>query len=118
MQQIPQCKDRREHLTDDRGHCRTHHAPFEYKDKNGVEDDVDDGARQRGDHGELGIAVGADDGVHGLPKHIEWDAHGDVEEVFLRVVEGLLIHRAAEHGDDGVCENEVYRRQDKAAGDA
>jgi hypothetical protein len=66
----------------------------------------------------LGVAVGADDRVHSLTKHIERDAQGDIEEVFLRVVEGLLIHRAAEHGDDSVCENEIYRRQDKTAGDA
>ena len=63
----------------------------------------------------LGVAVGTDDGVHGLPEHIERNAQRDIEEVFLRVAEGLLIHRAAEHGDDGVCENEVYRRQNKTA---
>ena len=118
MQQIPQCKDCREHLPDDRGHCCAHHAPFEDEDENRVEDDVDDGACQCGDHGELGVAVCADNGVHGLPEHIERDAQRDIKEVFLRVVEGLLIHRAAEHGDDSVCENEVYRRQDKTAGDA
>ena len=117
VQQIPHSKKRRCHLTDDRGHCRTHHTPFEDKDENGVEDNVDSSACQCGDHGELGIAVGTDDGVHGLPEHIERNAQRDIEEVLLRVAEGLLIHRAAEHGDDGVCENEVYRRQNKTADD-
>ncbi len=84
----------------------------------GVQDDVDNGACQGGDHGELRVAVGADDGVHGLPEHIERDAQGDIEEVFLRVAEGLLIHRAAEHGDDVVCKNEIYRRENKTADDA
>ena len=88
------------------------------EDEDRVEDDVDDSARQRGDHGELRVAVGTDDGVHGLPEHIERNAQGDIEEIFLRVAEGLLVHRAAEHGDDAVCENEIYRRQDKTAGDA
>ena len=118
MQQIPRGKCCRCHLTDDRGNGCAHHAPLEDKDENRVQDDVDDGACQCGDHGELGIAIGADDRVHSLTKHIERDAQGDIEEVFLRVVEGLLIHRAAEHGDDSVCENEIYRRQDKTAGDA
>ena len=118
VQQIPHGEQRRRHLTDDRGHRRTHHAPFEYEDKNRVEDDVDNSAYQCGDHGELGIAVGADDGVHGLPEHIKQDAQRDIEEVLLRVAEGLLVHRAAEHGDDPVCKNEIYRRQNETAGNA
>ena len=110
FQEIPYREDRREHLPDHRRNSRTHHAPFEYKDENGVEDDVDNSACQCGDHGELGVAVGADDGVHGLPEHIERDAQGDIEEVFLRVVEGLLIHRAAEHSNNVVRKNEIYCR--------
>ena len=42
------------------------------------------GACQGGDHGKSGIAVGADDGVHGLPEHIKGNAQGDIEEIFLR----------------------------------
>ena len=110
MQQIPHRKDRRYDLSDDCGDCRAHHAPFETEDENGVEDDVDDGACERRDHGELGIAVGADDGVHGLPEHIKRDAQRDIEEILLRVVEGFRIDRAAEHSNNVVRKNEIYCR--------
>ena len=94
-------------MTDDRGHCRTRHAPFEYEDENGIEDDVNDGAGECGDHGELGVSVRADDGVHSLPEHIERDAQGDIEEVFLRVMESFFVNCAAEHSNNVVRKNEI-----------
>ena len=115
VQQIPHGKQRRRHLADDRRHGRTHHAPFADENENGVENDVDDRARQCGDHGEPRAAVGADDGVHGLTEHVKRNAQRDVEEVFLRTAERFRIDRAAEHGNDAVRENEVQRRQNKAA---
>ena len=118
MREIPQRKDRREHLTDDRGHCRTHHAPFEYEDENGIEDDVNDGAGECGDHGEPGVSVRANDRVHSLPEHIERDAQRDIEEILLRVMESFFVNCAAEHSNNVVRKNEIYRRQDKTAGDA
>ena len=111
LQQIPHCKDRREHLPDHRRNSRAHHAPLEAEDENRVKDDVDDSARQRGDHGKLGVAVRADDGVHGLSEHIERNAQRNIEEVFLRMMKGLLIDRAAEHGNNAVRKKQIHRRQ-------
>ena len=58
------------YLADDCGDSCTHHPPAEQEDKNGVQDDVDEGAKKRGDHGKFRVSIGADDGIHGLPEHI------------------------------------------------
>ena len=117
MQQIPHRQDRCYDLADDGCNGGAHHAPFEDEDKNGINNAVDDRPRQRGDHGKARAAVRADDGVHGLAEHIEWDPQCDIEEVFLRVVEGLCVDCAAEQGDDVVGEEQIRRCQHKAAGD-
>ena len=103
-------------LTKDRGHRRAHHTPPEVEDKERVQNDIDDCAQEGGDHGKLGIPVRPDDGVHGLPEHIEGNAQGDAEEILLGVVKGLLIDRAAEHGDDGVSKKQINSGQHKTAG--
>ena len=115
VQQIPDGERGRRHLTDHRRHGRAHHAPFEAEDENRVEDDVDDGAGQRGDHGKFRVSVCADDGVHRLPEHIERNTERDIEEIFLRTAEGFLVDRAAEHGDDAVGKDEIHDGQDEAA---
>ena len=115
VQQIPDGERGRRHLTDHRRHGRAHHAPFEAEDENRVEDDVDDGTGQRGDHGKFRVSVCADDGVHRLSEHIKRNAQRDIEEIFLRVTEGFLIDRAAEHGDDAVGKKEIHDGQDEAA---
>ena len=116
MKQIPHRKGRRCHLANHRGHRRAHHAPLAAEDENRVQDDVQHRPGQGGDHGEAGAAVGPDHRVHGLAEHIEGDAQGDVEEIFPRVAEGLLVDGAAEHGDDAVGEEQVHRRQHQAGG--
>ena len=110
MQQIPHGKQCRCYLPDDRCDSRAHHAPLEDKDEDGVEDDVDDRARQRGDHGKPRAAVCTDDGVHGLAEHIKRDPQRDIEEVFLRAAEGFFIDRTAEHGNDAVRKDQIHRR--------
>ena len=115
VQQIPDGERGRRHLTDHRRHGRAHHAPFEAEDENRVEDDVDDGAGQRGDHGKFRVSVCADDGVHRLSEHIKRNTERDIEEILLRMTEGLLVDRAAEHGDDAVGKDEIHDGQDEAA---
>ena len=68
----------------------THHAPFAYKNKDRVQNHIQDSTGQSGHHGKLWVPVGPDDGVHGLAEHIKGDAQGDIEEVFLAVAEGLM----------------------------
>ena len=60
------------------------------------------------------LAVGADDGVHGLAKHIEGNAQGDIEKVLLGEVKGLLVHPAAEGRQNGVCQQQVQQRHHQA----
>ena len=115
MQQIPHRQHRRDHLPDDRGNGRAHHAPVAAEDKDGVQDDVEHCARQRGDHGKPRAAVGTDDGIHGLAEHVERHAQRDIEEVFLRMMVGLGVHRAAEHGQNGIGKEQVDGREHKAA---
>ena len=40
---------------------------------------------------------GTDDRVHRLTEHIKRDAERDIEEILLRVMKGLLVHRTAKH---------------------
>ena len=115
VQQIPNGESSRCDLTDHRRHSRAHHTPFEAEDEDGVEDDVDHSACQRGNHGEFRVSVCADDGVHRLSEHIKRNAQRDIEEIFLRVTEGLFVDRAAEHGDDAVGKKEIHGSQNEAA---
>ena len=62
-----------------------------------------------------GVAIRADDGVHGLPEHIKGHAQRDIEEIFLGVVVGFGVHRSAEHGQNGVRKNQIERGQHNAA---
>lgn len=57
----------------------------------------------------------ADDGIHGLPKHIKGHAQRDIEEILLGVVVGLGVHRSAEHGENVVRKNQIERSQHNAA---
>lgn len=95
------------HLSNDSCHSSTHHAPAEQENENGVKDDVDDRARQRGDHGKFRVSICPDNGVHGLTKHIKGDSRGDVEEILPGMMKDLGIDGAAEHGNDGIRENQV-----------
>ena len=74
MQQVPDSKQGCGHLTDDCGHRGAHHAPAEGENEDRVQDDVEQGPCQGGDHGEFGAAIGPDDGVYGLTEHIKGDA--------------------------------------------
>ena len=115
VQQIPHRQHRRDHLTDDRSYCRTHHAPAEAENEDGVQNDVQHRTRKGGHHGKPGAAVGTDDGVHGLPEHIERHAQRDIKEILLGVVIGLGVDRSAEHGKNGVRKNQIERGQQDAA---
>ncbi len=107
MAQIPNCQCRGQNLTQNRRQGRAHHSPFEYKDKDGVQNDVHHRPRQGGGHGEFGAAVRADDGVHGLAEHIEGQAHGDPEEIALGLLEGLVIDPATKGREDAVGKDQV-----------
>ena len=115
MQQIPHCQRCRDQLTDDGSHRCAHHAPAEAENEDGVQNDVQRRTRKGGDHGKPGAAIRADDGVHGLPKHIKGHAQRDIEEILLRVVVGLGVDRSTEHGKNGVCKNQIERGQHNAA---
>ena len=91
---------------------------MEREDEDGVENQICHRARQRADHGELGAAVRADDGVHRLPKHVKGHAQRDIKEILLGAGKRFLIDAAAEHGQDGVHEDDVDRGEDNARGDA
>ena len=115
MQQIPHCQRCRDQLTDDGSHRCAHHAPAEAENEDRVQNDVQRRTRKGGDHGKTGAAVGADDGVHGLTEHIKGHAQGDIEEVFLGVVIGLGVDRSTEHGENGICKDQIHSSQNDAA---
>ena len=77
--------------------------------------DEDRRARQRGEHGEPGVAVRPDNGVHGLPEHIKRDAQRDIKEIFAGMAESLGVDGAAENADDGRGKRQIQRRQHHAA---
>ena len=115
MEQIPHCQRCRDQLTDDGSHGCAHHAPAEAENEDGVQNDVQHRTCKGGDHGKPGVAIRADDGIHGLPEHIKGHAQRDIKEIFLRVVVGLGVHRSAEHGKNGVRKNQIERGQHNAA---
>ena len=115
MQQIPHCQRCGDQLTDDGSHRCAHHAPAEAENEDGVQNDVQHRTRKGGDHGKPGVAIRADDGIHGLPEHIKGHTQRDIEEIFLRVVIGLGVHRSAEQGENGVRKNQIERGQHNAA---
>ena len=113
--QIPDGQSCRDYLPYHGGHRCPHHAPAADEDEDGIQKDIHHRSGQRGYHGEAGSAAGPDDGVHGLPEHIEGDAQRDVEEILLRIAEGLGIDGAAEHGQDLIGKQQVQRRQHQTA---
>ena len=113
--QIPDGQSCRDYLPYHGGHRCPHHAPAADEEEDGIQKDVHHCSGQRGNHGKAGSAVGPDDGVHGLPEHIEGDAQRDVEEILLRIAEGLGIDGAAEHGQDLIGKQQVQRRQNQTA---
>ena len=115
MEQIPHCQRCRDQLTDDGSHRCAHHAPAEAENEDGVQNDVQRRTRKGGHHGKPRIAVGTDDGIHGLPKHIKRHTQRDIKEILLGVVVGLGVHRSAEHGKNGVRKNQIERGQHNAA---
>jgi len=115
VQQIPHCQCCRDQLTDDGSHRCAHHAPAEAENEDGIQNDVQHRTRKGGHHGKPRVAIGTDDGIHGLPKHIKGHAQRDIKEIFLGVVVGLGVHRSAEHGKNGVRKNQIERGQHNAA---
>ena len=115
VQQIPYCQRCGDHLTDHSGHRRAHHAPAEAENEDGVQNDVQRRTRKGGHHGKPGAAVGTDDGVHGLPEHIKGYTQRDVEEIFLGMMIGLGVDRSAEHGENGICKDQIHSGQNDAA---
>ena len=107
MAEIPDGKSRSDDLACHSGDRRAHHPPAENVDADGVQNDVGEGPCQSGRHGKARAAVGADDRVHGLAKHIKGNAQGDPEEILLGAAEGLLIDPTAKQSDDGVLENQI-----------
>lgn len=116
VEQIPDGHHSGRNLSDNRGHCCSHHAPLATEDKERVQNDIDDRAQEGGGHGKSRVAVRPDDGVHSLAEHVERDAQGNIEEILLRVVEGLLIDCSTEHRNDGIGKDEVDGGQHKTAG--
>lgn len=109
MAEIPNRKNRCQDLSQHRGDCGAHHTPAKTENEQRVQDNVDHGACQCGDHGEFGAAIGADNGVHGLTEHIERDTQGNPEEVFPGLNKGLLVDSAAKGCQNLVRKNQVDR---------
>ena len=78
---------------------------------------VDERTGQGGGHCELGTAVGADNGIERLPKHIERYAQGNPEKVFLGVVKGFSVDLPAEQDQNRLLEYQIESRQKKAGYD-
>lgn len=116
--EVPNREPCGEHLTEHSRDGGAHHAPAEAENEERVQDYVNHSPRDRGGHGEARVAVGAYDGIHGLTEHVEGYAESYPEEVFFGEREGLVVDSAAEHGEDGVVENEVGRGHNEADDDA
>ena len=114
MGQIPHRQTRRQHLTQHGGDRCARHAPVKAENEQWVQHQIDSRARQRGDHGEAGAAVGANDGVQTLAEHIERYAQRDPEEVLFGQAEGFFIDRAAKKGQQRVPEQQIAGGQHKA----
>ena len=117
MHDIPYRKNGCCDLSDDGSQCCSHHSPLKGKNENGIENHVDNCARQSGEHGEFRIAVRTDDGIHGLPEHIKRNTNGNPEKILFRQRESFRIDAAAECCDDGVIENKITHRQNDAGYD-
>lgn len=115
---IPNRQSRCEDLSQDSGHRRAHHSPFEAENENGVQHDINSGAGQRGRHGELGASVGTDDGVQRLAEHIKRYAQGDPEEILLGLDKGLVVDPAAKSGEKRLLKGQIDDGQEHAADDA
>ena len=84
------------------------------ENKHRVQDDVHHRSGQSGSHSEAGTAVGTDNRIHGLTKHIEWDAQGNPEEILLGLDKSFLIHPAPKHTENGFLEYQIKSRQNQA----
>lgn len=77
------------------------------EDENRIENQIGHCSRHCGNHSKSRASVRTDDRVHGLAEHIKRNAKGNIEKVFLRIIEGFLVDTAAEHGQNRVHENKV-----------
>lgn len=100
VQKIADSKNCREYLAEHCCYGCSHHPPFEQKDKNRVQNNVNCSSGKCRDHRKLGIPVCTNDRVHCLSKHIERNTQRNIKEIFLRVIEGLFIDRSTEHCND------------------
>ena len=114
MAQIPNGQPCSQNLSQNRGYCRSHHTPSQAKNKDGIQHNIHQRSRQSGGHGKLGAAVRADNGIHGLTKHIKRNAQSNIKEVLAGITKGLLIDPAAEHAENGILKNQINRRQHNA----
>lgn len=115
VQDVPHRQSRCEDLPGNSSYGSSHHSPFKDKNEDRIKDDIHNSPCERRRHRELWISVRPDDGIHGLTEHVKRNAQGDVEKIFLRVMKGLLIDRAAEHGDDLRLKDQIDRGQNKTA---
>lgn len=115
VQDVPHRQSRCEDLPGNSSYGSSHHSPFKDKNEDRIKDDIHNSPCKRRRHRELWISIRPDDGIPGLTKHVKGNAQGDVEKVFLRVMKGLLIDRAAEHGDDLRLKDQIDRGQNETA---
>ena len=98
--QIAQSQHCRDHLAEDGSPGRPRHPPVEDKDGDGVQNDVDDAPDQGREHGELGAAIGPDDGVEAVGE----DEEGDADEDDVKIIHGVgqVVLRGPEGGQDAI----------------
>ena len=63
---------------------------MQHEDENGIENDVDGGARKHGSHGKRGAAVRADDGIHHIHQHEHGEKEKDDEKIIFRKRDTLI----------------------------
>ena len=102
----------RSNLADDCGNGGTLDSHLKGKDKHGVQNHVENGSDDHGEHGILGTAVRPDHRVNGAGNHHERKSNADDPAIFQRI--GTQCIRGTEQRKDRVNEDQEYSGQDDA----
>lgn len=65
-----------------------------------------------GNHGEFGVSVRANDGIHGQTEHIEGDAQSEPKEILIGKCIGLFNDFAAKQSQNRLHEDQIESHND------